>query len=270
VSPYSWSADPDAVLAVPALAGAYWVALRLSPTRPWRVACFASALALLLAAFVSPLNRLALHYLLTAHLLQNVVVAEWAPALLILGLPPRLADHAQRIAAVRRITHPTVALPLWLGTYFLWHLPWPYDTALRHPNTLLHLEHACYFVAGVAFWWPVVHGRQTSGRKAVYLFAAFVLAAPLGLLLALLPSPIYDFYEHAPRLWGLSPLSDQQLAGVTMALEQAVVFGFACALYFGRFLREEDARELYRTRASPSGSREPPSSPPASAPRPRP
>jgi cytochrome c oxidase assembly factor CtaG len=168
----------------------------------------------------------------------------------VLGLPARLAAEAERLPWVRSLTRPAVALPLWLGTYFAWHLPWAYDTALRHPNTLLHLEHACYFLAGAAFWWPVIHGRRSAGQKAAYLFAAFVLVSPLALLLALVPSPIYSFYEHAPRLWGLSPLGDQQLAGVTMALEQAVVFCYACALYFGRFLREEDAREVYRSRPS--------------------
>jgi cytochrome c oxidase assembly factor CtaG len=249
VSPHSWSADPDALVVVPALAITYIVAFRLFPTRPWRIVCFAAALALLLAAFVTPLNHLALHYLLSAHLLQNVVVAEWAPALAVLGVPPRLADRLAA-PAVRALTRPAVALPLWLAVYFLWHVPWLYDTALRHPNTLLHLEHASYFAAGALFWWPVVHGRHNSGRKAAYLFAAFVLVSPLGLLLALLPSPVYSFYDDAPRLWGLSPLTDQQIAGVTMATEQAVVFLFACALYFSRFLREEEARELYRPASS--------------------
>ena len=247
MNPYSWSADPDALVVVPALAIAYLVALRLFPTRPWRIVCFAAALALLLVAFVTPLNHLALHYLLSAHLLQNVVVAEWAPALAVLGVPPRLADRLAPYPAVRALTRPALALPLWLSVYFVWHIPWLYDTALRHPNTLLHLEHASYFAAGVLFWWPVVHGRSSSGQKAAYLFAAFVLVSPLGLLLALLPTPVYSFYEDAPRLWDLSPLTDQQIAGVTMAAEQAVVFFFACALYFSRFLREEDAREVYRS-----------------------
>ena len=62
-----------------------------------------------------------------------------------------------------------------------------------------------------------------AAAKALYLFGAFVLGSPLGLLLALLPSAVYDFYEHGPRLWGLSALADQQIAGVTMAAEQAVV-----------------------------------------------
>jgi cytochrome c oxidase assembly factor CtaG len=246
VSPYSWSPNPDALVIVPALAAGYAVAVRLFPTRPWRVACFAGALVLLLAVYVTPLNGLALHYLLSAHLLQNVVAAEWAPALAVLGIPPRLADRALAVPAVRALTNPAIALPLWLAVYFLWHVPWIYDTALRHPNTLLHLEHASYFAAGAAFWWPVIHGRLSSGLKAAYLFAAFVLVSPLGLILALLPAPVYDFYAEAPRLWGLSRLSDQQLGGVTMAAEQAVVFFVACALYFARFLREEDARDVYR------------------------
>jgi cytochrome c oxidase assembly factor CtaG len=248
VTPYSWSADPDAVVVVPALAVSYAIAVHLFPTRPWRMACFAGSLLLLIAAFVTPLNHLARHYLLSAHLLQNVVIAEWAPALAVLGIPPRLADRAGQIRSVRKLASPALALPIWLAVYFAWHVPWLYDTALRHPNTLLHLEHVSYFAAGAVFWWPVVHGRRSSGQKAAYLFAAFVLVSPLGLLLALLPTAIYDFYEAAPRLWGLSPLSDQQIAGVTMAAEQAVVFFFACALYFSRFLREEDARELYRAR----------------------
>jgi cytochrome c oxidase assembly factor CtaG len=80
----------------------------------------------------------------------------------------------------------------------------------------------------------------SSAAKAVYLFAAFVLASPLGLLLALLPRPVYDFYERAPRVWGLSPLADQQLAGLTMASEEAIVFFALFAFFFLRFLSEEE------------------------------
>ncbi len=119
-----------------------------------------------------------------------------------------------------------------------------YDAALAHPGTLLHLEHACYFAAGWLLWWPVVHRepqRLTSGAKAVYLFGAFVFVSPLGLLLSLLPTAIYDFYVNAPRLWGLSPLADQQLAGVTMTAAEAVVFFAASAFYFARFVREQQS-----------------------------
>jgi cytochrome c oxidase assembly factor CtaG len=132
-----------------------------------------------------------------------------------------------------------VALPLWLGVYYAWHLPWVYDLALRHPHSLLHLEHLSYFLAGICVWWPVVHGTYPAGAKAAYLFAAFVLASPLGLLLALIPRPIYSFYAHAPRTWGPAPLADQQIAGVTMAAEEAFVFFGVFAAYLLLFLQDE-------------------------------
>jgi len=247
--PYAWSADLETLVLVPGLLVAYAVALRVHPAPRRRVAAFLAGLGLVLAAFLTPLQSLSLHYLLSAHLLQNVVLAEWAPALCVLGLPPTLAASVAALPGFRTLTHPFLALLLWLGTYFVWHLPWAYDAALRHPGTLLHVEHACYFVSGCLLWWPLVHERPrrlSDGAKAVYLFGAFVLASPLGLLLSLLPSAIYDFYADAPRLWGLSALADQQIAGATMAAEQAVVFFAVCAFFFARFLAVEESREAFR------------------------
>ena len=247
--PYAWALDFEAVGLVPGLALGYFLAVRRFPTDRWRIACFAAGLLLVLAAFVSPLHTLSLHYLLSAHLLQNVVLAEWAPALCVLGLPPALVAAAGRSRAVRFLTHPFVALPLWLGTYFAWHVPAAYDAALRHPSSLLHVEHACYFVAGLLFWWPALQNepqRLTAGTRAMYLFAAFVLASPLGLLLALIPSAVYHFYVHAPRLWGLSPLTDQQIGGAAMALEQAAVLFAASTYFFLRFLAGEGRADAFR------------------------
>ena len=155
------------------------------------------------------------------------------------ALAPSLARELERFAGVRLLTYPLVALPLWLGTYFVWHVPPIYDRALEQSGWLLNLEHLTYFFAGLLLWWPVVHGRFSDGVKAAYLFGAFVFAAPLGLLLALLPRPIYDFYKDAPQLWGLSDSTDQQIAGVTMAVEQAIVFFAVFAYFFMRFLRTE-------------------------------
>ena len=75
----------------------------------------------------------------------------------------------------------------------------------------------------------------------MYVFAAFLLASPLGLLLALIPDPIYDYYARG-RVWGLSRISDQQIAGATMAIEQSVVFFAVFALFFFRFLAEEESK----------------------------
>jgi len=227
----------EAVLLVPLLALGYVLLARVEQPGRTRLAAAAAALALVFAAFSTELQPFALHTFLWAHLLQNVVLAEWAPGLLVLAVAPAIGRRYVDAVLFR----PQVALPLWLVTYFVWHLPWIYDYALEHPHSLLHVEHLTYLVAGVALWWPVVHGRRSAGAKALYLFAAFVLASPIGLLLALIPSPVYAFYAHAPRSWGPGPLFDQQIAGMTMAFEQAAVFFVVFTLYFSRFLREERA-----------------------------
>lgn len=243
-SPYAWQADLDTTLVVPVLALAYLFLAGRFGTTADRAASFGGALVLLGVAFWTPIHHLGLHYLLTAHLLQNVILAEWAPLLAALAVTPAMAAAVSRYRTWRAITHPAVALPLWLSTYYLWHVPAVYDGALRHQSSLIHLEHACYFGAGLLMWWPLVQDvprRLPSGLRAGYAFAAFVLAAPLGLLLALLPRAIYSYYEQAPRLWGLTPLADQELAGATMAAEQAAVLFLVFAYWFRRFLAEEGA-----------------------------
>ena len=208
---------------------------------------FLGAMTLLLAVSVTPIHTLGMHFLLTVHLLQNVVLAEWAPLLVVLAIPPALAASIARFRLVRALTHPAVALPLWIGNYMLWHLPWVYDTALRNPNALLHLEHLTYFVTGLLMWWCVFQEephRLGAGARAAYVFAGFALASPIGLVMALVPDAIYEFYVEAHhRVWGLGPLEDQQLAGMLMALEQAVVFFAVFAYWFFRFLAEEERRE---------------------------
>ena len=227
----------EAVGLAPALAICVLLAARRGPIGRGLAVAGAAGVALVFAAFVTELEPLANHTFLWAHLLQNVVLAEWAPALLLLAVPRQLAARAAGFPLFR----PLVALPLWLATYYVWHLPWIYDTALRHPHSLLHVEHLTYLLAGCCLWWPVVHGAHSAGAKAAYLFAAFVLASPLGLLLALIPRAIYSFYVDAPRTWGPSPLADQQIAGVTMAAEEALVFFGVFTAYLLRFLADEQA-----------------------------
>ncbi|HET8741639.1 MAG TPA: cytochrome c oxidase assembly protein [Gaiella sp.] len=245
MTPGAWSWNWEALVPV-ALAGAYLVATRRERDIA-RTVAFLAGCALLVAALVTPLDTLARTYLVWAHLLQNVVLAEWAPLLLVVGVPPALAVRLTRPAAVRVLTNPFVALPLWGATYALWHVPALYDAALRRPETLLALEHLTYVLAGALFWWCVwqdVPHALSSGARAGYVVAAFVLSAPLGLVLALVPRAIYGFYADAPeRVLGLSRLEDQQLGGMTMAAEQSVVFFCVFAYWFLRFLAEQDALE---------------------------
>ena len=233
MDPYAWSWNVEALLLVPAMTAGYFWLLRGTSAPGWRIACWLAAMALLLAVTITPIETISLRYLLSVHLIQNVVLAEWAPLLAVLAIPPALAERVPHVP-------PLAALAVWLVNYGVWHLPWIYDAALRHPHSLLHLEHALYFLTGLALWWPVVHGAMTAGAKAAYVFAAFLLASPIGLMMALVPDPIYDFYAEAPRLWGLSPILDQQIAGVSMAAAEAIVFFAVFAFFFARFFAEQD------------------------------
>src|SRR5258706_10881248 len=104
--PGDWTVDLAAVALVPGIALGYaLLARRFHPAR-WRVACAVGAELLLVAVLATPLHTLALHFLLSAHLLQNVVLAEWAPALLVLALPPTFG------ARVTHLPGPLLALPL--------------------------------------------------------------------------------------------------------------------------------------------------------------
>jgi cytochrome c oxidase assembly factor CtaG len=244
VSPWAWSWSLEAV--APVVLAAAYLRLAREATRPRRFA-FVGGCTLMALALVTPLDTLARDYLVLAHLVQNVVLAEWAPLLLVLGIPPPVAERIGRPRLVASLTHPLVALPLWVASYALWHVPALYDAALRHPSSLLPLEHASYALTGVLFWWCVWQDaphRLASAARSAYVFAAFVLSAPLGLVLALVPEPLYDFYLGAPeRVWGLSRLEDQQLGGMTMAAEQSLVFFAVFAYWFMRFLSEQERIE---------------------------
>src|SRR5438034_2352564 len=154
-SPYAWQADVDTTVVVPVLSLLYLFAVGRVRAPRWRIGCYAGSMALLATAFWSPLHHLGLHYLLTAHLLQNVILAEWAPLLAVLGMSRPMAERLARFRWWRPATHPAFALPLWLANYFFWHVPPIYDAALRHQSWLIHVEHGCYFATGILFWWPL-------------------------------------------------------------------------------------------------------------------
>jgi cytochrome c oxidase assembly factor CtaG len=119
-----------------------------------------------------------------------------------------------------------------------------YDTAVRS-EVLLNLEHAVLIVVGLMFWWPVLcdtpRSLATLGRIG-YVLAAFVFSAFLGLALTFSP-PLYSYYEARPRLWGITAEQDQNLGGILMSTEQAIVIFSAVVWLLVRLLREEEAAE---------------------------
>jgi cytochrome c oxidase assembly factor CtaG len=240
--PYSFTFEP-LFLALPAAAAFLYLGAGRRPER-LRIAAFAAGLVLVAAALNSPLETIAVHYLLMIHLLQNVMIADWAPPLLLLGLTPAMraaiARRGGRVLAL--LTRPRIALPLWLVGWYGIHLAGVYDFALRNPWAL-NVEHAALIALGLIFWWPVLAGGASSLVALGYLGAGFVGSAFLGLALTFATTPFYDFYEEAPRLWGLSALKDQNLGGVLMSGEQALVFLAAIGYFVLRLLREEEERE---------------------------
>jgi cytochrome c oxidase assembly factor CtaG len=239
----SFSFEPLFLALTAVAAVLYWAAARRDP--PGRRAfLFALGLLLIVGTLNSPLETIAVNYLLLIHLLQNVMIADWAPPLILLGLTP-----AMRRAIARRggpafawITRPKIALPAWLVAWYGIHLAVFYDFALRNPWAL-NIEHALLVAVGLLFWWPVLAGEPHDVSVPVkigYLGAAFVGSVFLGLGLTFSETPFYDFYAEAPRLWGLSPSQDQNFGGILMNVEQAAVFLAAILYYVVRLMPEEE------------------------------
>ena len=232
------------VLAAAAVYGYVRLAKTVERPSAWRATLFGLGIALIAISLNSPLETIAIHYLLVIHLLQNVMVADWAPPLLVLGLTPAMraavAERGGRTLAA--LTRPRFVLPFWLVVWYGVHLPGFYDFALRHP-LLLNVEHGLLLAAGLLFWWPVfseLPQHLSSAVKLVYLGAAYVGSAFLSLGLIFSSSAFYSFYEAAPRLWGLSPQKDQNLGGILMNGEQMIVFFAALSYFLMRLLSEEE------------------------------
>ena len=249
-TPWAFSWEPLFLALALVAAGAYIRAARTTRPSIARVLALTFGLALVVAALCSPLETIARRYLVLFHLLGNVMIADWAPPLLIMGLTPAMrAAIARRGGHVlARLSRPWVTLPAWLAVWYLVHLPVFYDYALRH-TWALNVEHALLIAAGLVFWWPLLGHASTAlttpGALA-YLGVAFVSSAFLGLAFIFSSTPFYDFYKHAPRLWGLSAAKDQNLGGILMNGEQTAVFLTALAYFLVRLLNEEERAEVVR------------------------
>jgi putative membrane protein len=239
----SFSFEPLFLALAAVAAVLYWAAARRDPPSR-RAFLFALGLLLIVGALNSPLETIAVNYLLLIHLLQNVMIADWAPPLILLGLTPAMRGGIARRGgpAFAWITRPKIALPAWLVAWYGIHLAVFYDFALRNPWAL-NIEHALLVAVGLLFWWPVLAGEPHDVSVPVkigYLGAAFVGSVFLGLGLTFSETPFYDFYAEAPRLWGLSPSQDQNFGGILMNVEQAAVFLAAILYYVVRLMPEEE------------------------------
>lgn len=218
------------------------------PPPVWRAMLFAGGILTILIALVSPLDSLG-DQLMVMHMVQHMLLLDVAPILLILGLTKvLLRPVTRRVQAIERragfFAHPAFAVIFYAAVLWLWHLPALYDKA--QGNSLLHaFEHLFFFAAGSLYWWHVLSPIRARMRFAGlgqvgYMASGKLLVGLLGIALAFAPRVIYPFYAHQPHYWGLSPLEDQMMAGLVMALEQSLVMGIAIVWLFVRMLGESE------------------------------
>jgi cytochrome c oxidase assembly factor CtaG len=218
---------------------------------------FGGAVLALLGALVTPIDGLGEQYLFSAHMVQHVLLGDIAPLLLLLSLSRViLRPVTRRLVRVERalgpLASPFTAIFVWLGTMYFWHIPALYDAAVESP--LLHaLEHFSFFAAGLALWWPLVQPipmrRALTGLQPLgYIAAAKGGLAALGLFLAWSSSAHYPFYEDAPRIWGLSAVEDQNVAGVIMMVEQSLTLVLVMVWVFVSMLTRSEEDERRRER----------------------
>lgn len=221
---------------------------------PWtRAALFACGLVVMLGPLVSPLNVAGERYLLSAHMLEHVLLADAGAALLVLSvrgpiagaLLPRPAPAPLRPVA-GFVMRPPVTLAVWALGVSIWHIPAIYDRALS--NAALHdLEHLTFVLVGLLAWTqlidPAGSGRLGIPGRLAFTVAMFFAGQVLSDALVFSFHAYYPAYADRPgRLLGVSPLTDQRLAGIVMALEQLVTLGTCFVLLLRELRRGASAR----------------------------
>jgi putative membrane protein len=241
----AWEA-PVAVLAGSALAlalfGQAFVRLRRRGRKDhagWnRAALFALAVALGTLALVSPLDYVGEEYLLSAHMLQHVIIGDLAVALAVVALrgpltffliPSAVLGRLARLgwlrSGLRFLLNPKVAFVLWALVIAGWHIPAAYDYTLTH-QVVHDFEHVSFVIGD-----PARRRELGLAGKLALAIALFAAGQVLADVLIFAMRPLYGSYAEQPdRLWGLSPLEDQRLAGLVMMGEQLLTLGTFVAI----------------------------------------
>ena len=224
-----------------------WFAIR--NTRPAqfpasRLAAFLLGLATLWLAIGSPMDGFA-DALLSAHMVEHLLLMSFVPPLLLLGDPqvpllrglprfltvsllgPLLRLKALRVLG-RFLTRPLVA---WLAMNLIflgWHIPSAYDFALEHEGWH-DFEHICFLSSSILFWWPLIRPWPTSARypgwtMIPYLVGADIVNTALSAFLAFCDRPVYTYYLTQPNPFHMAPMADQVVGAVIMWVVGSLVF----------------------------------------------
>jgi cytochrome c oxidase assembly factor CtaG/cytochrome c2 len=202
--------------------------------------------------------------LFSAHMLQHEILMVVAAPLLVLGRPliawvwglPLAGRHKlARLSKWERVqrgwhmlTNPLLAWSLHAVTLWIWHAPGLFQAALK--SEPIHvLQHLSFLVFALLFWWALIHGRQGAlgyGAAVLYVFTTSLHSSALGGLLTFAAVPWYSAYQGNTALWGITPVEDQQLAGLIMWVPTGALYLCAGLGLFAGWLHALDARELQR------------------------
>ena len=219
------------------------------PVATWRVVSFVSGALLVTAAQLPPLDDLA-DKVLVAHMLQHIVIGDIASLLIVFGLTGPVLQpllHIRLTRPIRRLASPLVALTLWALDLYAWHIPFFYQLAIRHD--LVHaLEHAFMLWFGALLWLALIGPLPKPqwfmgwGRLGYVILVRFT-GAVLANVLIWAQTVFYPVYRSSDAARGLNPLSDQNLAGGVMMIEQIILTTLLLGWLFYRFAIQDEERQ---------------------------
>ena len=230
----------------------------------WQQVAWHAGVALTAVGLLSPIDSLA-EDLLSAHMAQHLLIADLAAPLLLVGLRspvyvfllPRPAlvalAHRHRLRKLfRKIRRPLVAIPIYVGILYGWHISFMFEGALD--NDAVHvLQHWSFVFGSVLVWWAPLDPkrRRLHGElwKIGHLIGARLAGMFLGMAFVIMRSPAYEAYGDSATEHGLSPLGDQQLAGGMMLGLDFFVMVFALSLFFWASARDADEAATRPARA---------------------
>jgi cytochrome c oxidase assembly factor CtaG len=222
---------------------------RPAPRR--RVWSFVFGVALMLLVQIGPADDLA-DSVFVAHMAQHIVIGDIASLFIVLGLTGPVLQpllHMRPTRPLRVLAAPILAVVLWALDLYTWHIPFFYQAAINH-DVVHSLEHACMLWFGILLWLaligPLPKPRWFQGWGAlVYVIAVRLLGAVLANVLIWAQTVFYPVYDARDATRGLSALSDQNLAGGLMMIEESLLTVLLLAWLFFRFaVRDEQRQEL--------------------------